>query len=103
MSMLTVNKTKTDSRLTAEIIGRVDVMTAPQFENDVSSGLDGIFELVLDMKQLDYMSSAGLRVIVVLQKAMSAKKGKLTVCCPPDNIMDILTATGLADYLDIER
>ena len=102
MTTLTVNKTKDGAKLTAELIGRVDVMTAPQFENEVSSELEGITELVLDLKQLEYMSSAGLRVVVGLQKTMNAKKGTLTVCSPSESILDIFTATGLADFLDIE-
>ena len=103
MSMLTVNKNKDGVKLTAELIGRVDVMTAPQFENEISSELEGVTELVLDLKQLDYMSSAGLRVVVGLQKTMTAKKGKLTVCSPSEGVLDIFTATGLTDILDIEQ
>jgi anti-sigma B factor antagonist len=99
--MLTVNKKKDGTKLTAEIVGRVDVMTAPLFENEVSSELEGVTELVLDLKQLDYISSAGLRVVVGLQKTMSAKKGTLTVCSPSESILDIFTATGLVDFLDI--
>ncbi len=103
MSMLTVNKKKDGAKLTAEVVGRVDVITAPQFERDVSSDLEGVSDLVLDLKQLDYMSSAGLRVLVSLQKTMSAKKGKLTICSPSADILDIFTATGLTDFLNIEQ
>ena len=101
MSMLTVNKNKDGAKLTAQLAGRVDVMTAPQFENEVASGLEGVTELVLDIKQLEYISSAGLRVIIGLQKTMTAKKGKLTVCSPSEGVLDIFTATGLTDILDI--
>lgn len=103
MSMLTVNKNKDGAKLTAQLAGRVDVMTAPQFENEISSELEGVTELVLDLKQLDYMSSVGLRVVVGLQKTMTARKGKLTVCSPSEGVLDIFTATGLTDILDIEQ
>ncbi len=101
MSKLTINKTKEGEKLTAEIIGRVDVMTAPQFDSGITDELDGITEVVLNLKQLEYMSSAGLRVLVGLQKMMLAKKGSLTVCYPSAAILDIFTATGLTDFLKI--
>ena len=103
MSMLTVNKTKVGTKLTAELVGRVDVMTAPQFENEMSSEVDDVNDLVLDLKHLDYMSSAGLRVLVWLHKTMTAKKGSFTVCSPTEGILDIFTATGLTDLLDIRQ
>lgn len=103
MDLLTINKNTEGSKMTAEIIGRIDVMTAPQFENEVTLALDGVTDLVLDLKQLDYMSSAGLRVVVGLQKTMTAKKGTLLVRSPSERILDIFTATGLADFLDIEK
>ena len=101
MSKLTINKTKEGEKLTAEIIGRVDAMTAPQFDSGITDELDGIAGLVLNIRQLEYMSSAGMRVLVGLQKTMSAKKGSLTVCYPSAAILDIFTATGLTDYLKI--
>ena len=103
MGMLTINKEKNGGKLTVSLVGRVDVMTAPQFDEEVSGDLDGVTELVLNLAELGYMSSAGLRVLVGLQKTMTARKGKLTVCSPSSNILDILKATGLADYLDIQE
>ena len=101
MGKLTINQKKEKHKLTAELIGRVDVMTAPQFETEVNSSLEDVTDLVLDFKQLEYISSAGLRVVTGLQKTMSSRKGKLTICSPAENIMDIFTATGLVDFLNI--
>jgi len=103
MSMLTITKTQEENKLIAKISGRVDTSTAPQFDNEVSLSLDGIDDLVLDFKQVEYISSAGLRVLVALQKTMVAKKGKLTVCGMSDDILDIFKATGLTDFLEITK
>ena len=102
MNTLTVNKTKDGEKMTAELIGRVDVMTSPQFEKEVMSDLDGINELVLDLRKLQYISSAGLRVIVMLQQTISSKKGNMTLRNVSEGVLDILTATGLTDVLNIE-
>ena len=67
------------------------------------SELDGVNELVLDLKELQYISSAGLRVIIMLQQTLDSKKGKLKLRAPSEGVLDILTATGLTDVLDIEQ
>lgn len=78
-------------------------MTAPQFENEVSSELEGVTDLVLDLKQLSYISSAGLRVLMVLMRTMKDQNGILTVCYPSEDVLDVFTATRLVDYLNIEQ
>ena len=80
MSVLTITKNQEENKLTAAVIGRVDTTTAPQLDNEISQSLDGITELVLDFEQTEYVSSAGLRVLLALYKTMNAKQGKLVLC-----------------------
>lgn len=101
MSMLTIKKNQDDTKLTVSVIGRVDTLTSPQFEDEVSSSLDEVCELVLDFSQTEYVSSAGLRVIVSLYKAMNAKGGKLVLCHVNHTVRDVFIATGLIDFLEI--
>ena len=101
MSMLSVTKKQEGTKLTVEAIGRIDTYTAPQFDNEVSSELEGITDLVIDFSQVEYISSAGLRLIVTWQKAMSAKNGTFSVCHLADTIYNIFVATGLVDFINI--
>jgi len=101
MSMLSVTKNQEGTKLTINPIGRIDTYTAPQFDDEVSSLLDGITELVIDFSQVEYISSAGLRLIVTWHKAMAAKDGKFSVCHIADTIYNIFSATGLVDFINI--
>lgn len=101
MSMLTVKKAREDNKLTVSVSGRVDTNTAPALDNEVSSALDGVAELVLDLAQTEYVSSAGLRVIVSLYKAMNAKDGRLVLCGVNPAVMKMFIATGMLDFLEI--
>lgn len=103
MSMLSVTKNLEGTKLTVEAIGRIDTYTAPQFDNEVSSALDGITDLVIDFSQVEYISSAGLRLIVTWQKAMSAKNGTFSVYHLADTIYNIFAATGLTDFINIVK
>ncbi|MBE6844826.1 MAG: STAS domain-containing protein [Ruminococcus sp.] len=99
--MLTVNKNQQDTNLTLEIIGRVDTTTAPQLENVMEQSLDGITELTMDLAGLEYMSSAGLRVLLMVQKKMNVQ-GNMKLINVNDDIMEIFEITGFADILTIE-
>lgn len=101
MSMLTITKNQEGSKLNVTVIGRVDTNTAPQLDNDISQSLDGITELVLDFAQTEYVSSAGLRVLLALYKTMNAKQGKLVLCKVNHTITDMFIATGLIDFFEI--
>ena len=103
MSMLSVTKNLEGTKLTVSAIGRIDTFTAPHLESEISLALDGITELTLDFSQIEYISSAGLRLLVTWQKTMTAKSGKFTVCIISDNIYNIFKATGLVDFIDIEK
>lgn len=89
------------SKLTICINGRVDTTTAPQLDSYISENLDGVTELVLDLKDMPYTSSAGLRVLLKVQKQMSTQ-GAMKVINVTDDVMEIFEMTGFTDFLTIE-
>ena len=95
------NKTKNGAKLTLALGGRLDTTTAPELEAVVKSELDGIESLTFDLASLDYISSAGLRVLLSAQKTTN-KQGEMTVtnCC--EEIMEIFDVTGFSDILTIQ-
>ena len=95
-----IEKIENGSSVTLKLIGRMDTTTAPILETAVDS-LDGINRLVLDCAMLEYVSSAGLRVILKAQKKMN-KLGSLVLCNVNETIMEVLDITGFADILTIE-
>lgn len=97
---MTVAKTRVGTSLTVSLEGRLDTSTAPQLEAELKE-LDGVSELVLDMDKLVYLSSAGLRAILTLQKRMS-RQGKMIVRHVCGEIMEVFEMTGFADILTIE-
>ena len=90
-----------NKKLTVFVSGKVDSTTAPALEKSVLENLDGITELVLDLKDMPYTSSAGLRVFLKIQKAM-LKKGKMTVIHICEEVMDIFELTGFSAFLSIQ-
>ena len=96
-----ISKKKEESKLTLGLSGRLDTLTAPQLEAVIQNELDGITELVLDLKDLVYVSSAGLRVFLLGQKTMN-KKGSMALCNVCDDIKEVLTITGFADIFTIK-
>ena len=88
--------------LNLKIIGRLDTNTAPELDNDLKNDLEDIMKIELDLKELDYISSAGLRTVLVLHKQMSAKKGNLVVMHPKDEVMEVFDMTGFSSFLNIE-
>ena len=98
--MLNIKKTKEGGKLTIALEGRLDTLTSPDLETEFKSDIDGVKELVLDLEKLEYISSAGLRVLLSSQKIMN-KQGEMTVTgCSPD-IMEIFEVTGFSDILNI--
>lgn len=90
-----------DSKLTVELTGRLDTLTSPEVEKKISPELEGINELVFDLKGLEYISSSGIRVLLGAQKAMDASHGTMKVAHPGENIMDVLVVTGLDSVFNI--
>ncbi len=98
---MTVTKKKNGSILLVNVEGRVDTVTAPQFESEIKSDLNGVTELVLDFSQLTYISSAGLRVLLLLQKVMN-KQGSMKIVGANETVKEIFDVTGFCDILTIE-
>lgn len=98
---MTIEKTITESTLCLKLCGRLDTTTAPQLEAELKQNIGGITELTMDFSDLAYMSSAGLRVLLSVQKVMN-KQGKMIVKNVNDTIMEIFEITGFVDILTIE-
>ena len=99
---MTIQKTLEASKLTVAIVGRLDTTTAPQLEGELRSSLDDVTELVIDLETLDYISSAGLRVLLSAQKTMN-QQGSMVVTHVKPEIMDIFEVTGFVDIMTIEE
>ena len=98
---MTITKRAEGKKLTIALEGRLDTTTAPELEAELNSSLDGVTELVLDMAELLYLSSAGLRVVLSAQKRMN-KQGHMTVMHVCADIMEVFEITGFVDILDIQ-
>ena len=99
--MLNINKEIEGSKVCFKLEGRLDTITSPDFESELKASLNGTKELVVDLEKLDYISSAGLRVLLSAQKAM-AKQGSMKVVHVNETIMEIFEVTGFSDILTIE-
>lgn len=99
--MLNINKTIEDGKAIYLLEGRLDTVTAPDLEKDLRDSLPDVSELVLDFDKLEYISSAGLRVLLSAQKTM-AKQGGMKVIHVNETIMEIFEVTGFSDILTIE-
>ena len=91
---------KEDKKLTIKLDGKLDTNTSPELDSKMNE-LEGMEEVIIDMKELDYISSAGLRVLLSMQKVMN-KQGKMTIINVCDNVMDIFEVTGFSDILTIQ-
>ena len=99
--MLRIEKTTENNSLTYTLTGRLDTLTAPDLELDLNGTLDGVTELVFDLNGLDYLSSAGLRVLLTAQKRMNTQ-GAMRVRNVNETIREIFDVTGFSDILTIE-
>lgn len=98
---MTITKTQNGTNLTLSLEGRLDTVTAPELEAEIEALPDGVESLTLDLKTLEYISSAGLRVLLRAQKAMSAKGG-MRVKNVGEVVAEVFEVTGFSDILDIE-
>ncbi|MCR5637051.1 MAG: STAS domain-containing protein [Clostridiales bacterium] len=96
-----LEKIANGSDLTVKIIGRLDTTTAPQLDSFLRDSLSGVTSLLLDFSQLEYLSSAGLRVLLATQKTMN-KQGSMVIKNVNDTIMEVFDITGFVDILTIE-
>ena len=97
---MTINKTQNGSAVTLVIEGRLDTMTSPDLEKELQTITDSK-ELIIDCAKLDYISSAGLRVLLSAHKAFSAKDG-MTVTNVQDAVLDVFDVTGFKEILNIK-
>ena len=98
---MTIEKKINNEAATLIVSGRLDTQTAPELEKEVDASLPGLKELTFDMTNLEYVSSAGLRVILKAQKAMNAQ-GSMKLTGVNDSIMEVFDITGFLDILTIE-
>ncbi len=99
--MLNIKKSTNENGLTVVLTGRLDTTTAPELEKELKASLDGVSALTIDMAALEYISSAGLRVLLSAQKTMN-KQGEMKVVHVGETIMEIFEVTGFSDILSIE-
>lgn len=97
---MTINKTMNGTELVIALEGRLDTMTAPELEAELGKSLDGAESLVLDFSKLEYISSAGLRVLLSAHKTMSAKGG-MKITNVNEIVQEVFEVTGFADILTI--
>ncbi len=96
-----ITKTKEKTSLTLAIEGRLDTTTAPRLEAELRGSIDGVDNLVLDFASLEYVSSAGLRVLLSAQKVMN-RQGRMVLKNVSEDVMDVFEVTGFVDILTIE-
>lgn len=98
---MTITKNLEGTKLTVALEGRLDTGTSPQLEAELKSSVNGVEELVLDLENLAYMSSAGLRVLLAAQKVMN-RQGSMKVIHVNETISEIFEITGFNEILTIE-
>ena len=98
---MTIEKNLNGTELTVTVAGRLDTTTAPQLEAEFKQSLAGVEKLVLDFTALEYLSSAGLRVLLAAQKVMN-KQGEMIIKNVNETIHEIFEVTGFIDILTIE-
>ena len=98
---MTIEIKKNENETTFEVVGRLDTITAPVLEKTIGENIDGIKNLILNFERLEYISSAGLRVLLGTQKKMkNIGAMKLVGVC--EEVMEVFEMTGFADILTIE-
>lgn len=98
---MTINKELNGSSLTLTVEGRLDTMTAPMLEAQLKESADGITELIFDFAELQYISSAGLRVLLAAQKMMN-KQGRMVIRNVCETVTEVFEVTGFSEILTIE-
>ncbi len=96
-----INMNKQGNSLTIELVGRLDTTTAPQLESSLKQNVGDCEELIMDFANLEYISSAGLRVVLAAQKVMN-KQGSMVIKNVNDTVMEVFEITGFVDILTIE-
>jgi len=98
---MNVLKTREGDKLTFVIEGHIDTITAPELDEEIKKELPGVAHFYLDLAAVDYVSSAGLRVILAASKVM-ARQGTMNIVNTPKNIKELFDLTGFSEVLNIE-
>ena len=98
---MTINKISDGEKLTLAITGRLDTNASPKLEAELRQSVDGVTELFFDFSEVEYISSAGLRVLLAAQKVMN-RQGSMKLIGVSDEVMEVFEITGFADMLTIE-
>ena len=98
-----IKKTIDGKNLSIKLLGRLDTNTAPELDENIKEDLKVVEAIDLDLKDLDYISSAGLRTVLVIHKTMSAKQGSLVIRNVKDEVMEVFDMTGFSSFLNIEE
>lgn len=98
---MTINKEKSGSELILTLVGRLDTTTAPLLEKELKQEITGVTMLVMNFADVEYISSAGLRVLLAAQKVMN-RQGQMIIKNVNDTILDIFEITGFSDVLTVE-
>ncbi|MDR1818994.1 MAG: STAS domain-containing protein [Methanobrevibacter sp.] len=97
-----INKKRDKNKMTIEVFGRLDIDSSHELEEEIMEVVPEISELILDFKDLEYISSSGLRVILTVQKLMESKKGKLIIKNINSFVIDIFKTTNIIKLLNIQ-
>ena len=98
---MTIQTIKNEDALTVSVTGRLDTTTSPELDEELKKSLDGIRDLTMDLEGLEYISSAGLRILLSTQKTMN-QQGTMKLINVSSMDMDVFEVTGFADILTIE-
>ena len=98
--MLKIKKNKEDKKLTVSLAGRLDTSGAPKLEDELMPSLAGVADLDIDLRELTYISSAGLRVFLAAQKVMDIQ-GQMVISGASDEVTEIFEDTGFIDILNL--
>lgn len=99
-----INKAISNQNVIITLKGRLDTMTAPQLDDEAKNiDFDEVETVTLNLKDLEYISSSGLRVILALYKNLKSKGGDLKIVNVSNTIMELFSMTGMSDYLDIKQ
>ena len=96
-----IKKEVNGTELKIDISGRLDAVSAPQLEKELNASLDGVETLIFDFAKLEYVASAGLRVLLVAQKRMN-KQGTMTIKNVSEEVREVFEMTGFINFLQIE-
>lgn len=98
---MNITFSKENNKLVVVPEGKIDTITAPEFENIIQENIEGVDDITIDFNLVEYISSAGLRVLLALQKIMN-KKGAMKLINVCDEVMEVFEITGFIDILDVE-